>query len=92
MSEQAHSPAPFRLESHPTCHRVVDAFGDTCAALASCTGDHSREEQLANAQLFTASPKLLAELKAIVDRADPMSRSPHYDAARRAIAEAEGRL
>lgn len=92
MAEQAHSPAPFRLESHPTCHRVVDAFGDTCGVLASTTGDHPREEQLANAQLFVAAPRLLAELKALVDRMDPVSRYAHLDEARRAIAQAEGRL
>ena len=92
MSEPAHSPAPFRLESHPTCHRVVDAFGDTCGVLASHTGDHPREEQLANAQLFTAAPQLLAELKAIVTNIDPGAVDPDFDEARAAIAEAEGRL
>lgn len=66
MSGPAHSPAPFRLipagEDHG--HLVLDAFGDSLAALALRTGDHPPEEQLANARLFTAAPGLLTALKA----------------------------
>ncbi len=62
----AHSPAPFKLHSRRPKgsdrggHIILDAFGDSIAGLAWQTGDHSAAEQLANAQLFTASPLLLA--------------------------------
>lgn len=55
----AHSPVPFSLETSAHGHRIRDSIGDTIGVLALRTGDHSHEEQLANAQLFTQSPTLL---------------------------------
>jgi hypothetical protein len=51
----------------------------------------SEDERCANARLIAAAPDLLAALKAIVNRADdsPMCW-PEFDAARAAIARAEG--
>ncbi|MCY1648150.1 hypothetical protein OVA11_14090 [Caulobacter sp. SL161] len=62
MAEPAHSPAPFQLRGGnppPVGYVIYDAMGDSIGALAYATGDHPAEEQLANARLFTASPKLL---------------------------------
>lgn len=42
---------------------IKDPVGDTIAALAGETGDHTPVEQAAYALLFAASPPLLASLK-----------------------------
>ncbi len=90
-----HSPAPFRLLSGKTSHIIRDAFGDSIGVLALWTGDHPPEEQLANAQLFTAAPAMLAALKKIAER--DFNCAPHQHAmaaaelAKRISAMAEGR-
>lgn len=58
-----HSPAPFRLQTGPSGHLILDALGDSIAALALRTGDHDEAEQLANAQLLTAAPIMLDTLQ-----------------------------
>lgn len=64
MSRSAdHSPAPFDLRDSPQGYLIVDAFGDSVAALAYRTGDHPPAEQAANACLFKAAPLLLAAAK-----------------------------
>ena len=67
MVDTAHSPAPFRRLPRLADggHIIVDALGDSIGALAHRTGDHTPEEQLANAILFEASPKMLAALNAL---------------------------
>lgn len=72
MSAPAHSPAPFRhiAATGQHGHLILDAFGDSIGGLARETGDHPREEQLANARLFTASPGLLASLKTCLREID----------------------
>lgn len=96
MSEPRHSPAPFRrIQGHG--HIILDAMGDSIGILAAQTGDHPAEEQLANALLFTASPKLLAALKLLNevrpfnwdDGDDPRLKAA-WEAADAAMAEAEG--
>lgn len=70
MSAVAFSPGPYRLVSRKPDgrldaggHLVLDALGDSIGGLAYRTGDHTPEEQLANAQLFTASLQLLEAAK-----------------------------
>lgn len=99
MSEPRHSPAPFQRIAATNLHGhlIKDALGDTIGVLARETGDHPAEEQLANAQLFTASPLLLVALKGLVtvrpsnwdDGEDPEQQAA-WTAADAAIAEAEG--
>lgn len=99
MAETAHSPAPFRRvpadRSHG--HIILDAMGDSIGVLAHSTGDHSPEEQLANARLLTASPSLLAALKLLNavrpfnwDDGDDPKLKAAWEAADAAMAEAEG--
>lgn len=98
MTTPSHSPAPFRrvpaTKDHG--HLILDAFGDSIGALARSTGDHPEDEQLANAKLFTASPKLLAALKGLkairplnLDDGDDPDFEEAWQAAEAAIAEAE---
>ena len=98
MAETAHSPAPFRRRSGEPqgAHIIVDALGDSIGVLAFATGDHPPEEQLANAQLFIASPVVLAAIKGLVavrptnwdDVEDPEQQAA-WQAADAAIALAE---
>lgn len=70
MSEHLFSPGPYQLvcrepngKRDEGGHLVLDALGDSIAALAYRTGDHPAEEQCANAQLLAASWDLLAAAK-----------------------------
>lgn len=49
---------------------IKDPIGDTIAALAGQTGDHTPAEQKSYALLFRASPVLLASLKACLAEID----------------------
>ena len=63
MNGATHSPPPFTLHTSRHGHVICDRLGDSIAGLALSTGDHPAEEQLANARLFAASPKLLEAAK-----------------------------
>jgi len=98
VAELAHSPAPFSgaPATRDHGHIILDAMGDSIGVLAHSTGDHPPEEQLANAVLFTASPKLLAALKLLKsvrpfnwdDDDDPEFKAA-WESAEAAMAEAE---
>lgn len=96
--EADHSPAPFRLVRSIGGFIITDAMGDSIGVLARSTGDHPAEEQLANAELFVASPKLLAALKGLVavrpvnwdDEDEDPEQAAAWREADAAIALAEG--
>lgn len=82
-----HTPGPWRLAKQPPNIGItVTLYGYGPATLGTIhTGN---DEYIANAILITAAPDMLAALKAVVAVAD--RKTIEFDAARAAIAKAEG--
>ena len=81
------TPAPWRWDSARVYSDHPD-ISDNIVCLAPGEAFESHKNWKANARLITAAPELLAALKGAVAVAD--RRTDEFDAARAAIAKAEG--
>lgn len=94
MAEAKHTPGPWDYALHTvegvqTFNAMVTRDDAPLCLVIADMVEGTPEEQNANARLMAAAPDLLAALKAVVAVAD--RRTVEFDAARAAIAKAEGR-
>lgn len=88
-----HTPGPWTrkrpIPADDTISRTVWAGDDLIATVHDLEG--AGGEAVANARLVAAAPFLLVALRGLVATLEGMAVHPsHYDAARKAIANAEG--
>lgn len=100
MSEQKHTPGPWTWNGKDMPYAdITDANGCVVAGVNECdcaTDADARREERANARLIASAPDLLAALRTTdaAMRAHPggdCRSAEDIEAARRAIARAEGR-
>lgn len=92
MSNTQHTAGPWTLTLDPAfpAELAIDAIVDgRTVHIALVHGVGTDEETQANASLILAAPELLAALKGVVRVAD--RKTDEFDAARAAIAAAEGK-
>ncbi len=86
-----HTPGPWKLNPAMDFSGTWDAWlGKDGVTIAHIQSHKSKELTTANARLIAAAPELLEALKGLCEPADPATDSRRWEAAKAAIAKAEG--
>lgn len=91
-----HTPGPWATKEGDRSRREMSLIAKACDAdfiigyaICEAQNKEQREEDLANARLIAAAPDLLSALQGVLRIAD--RKTAEFDAARAAIAKAEGK-